>query len=82
MMRRTSGVEQLVPVMSLGVLPVLDLQPRGSARICLVRAVRPLRRDTLKVTLADRAEPVDLWLEHQVGMIERFWNAQQAHRTE
>jgi hypothetical protein len=45
-------LEQFVSALRLGVVQILDLQPRGSTR-WLVGAALPFRNDAFKVVLAD-----------------------------
>jgi hypothetical protein len=51
MVIRSSRLEELVAVADLRVRGILDLQPRCAAGIGLVRAVRPLPDDALKVAV-------------------------------
>ena len=57
---RAPPLEEFVPALRLGVLGVLDLQPRRGAAIGAIRPLCPLRDDAFKITLArhgNRSQP-------------------------
>ena len=67
--------KQLVSAFHLAVVRILNLQPRRTAAVALIRSTRQLRDDVLEITPGDvrqRPEAVKLYLIQPVGMIEGF----------